>query len=233
MPDFPKQDEDLGLHRQRVGGRFVTAYDPGVALKVCELVAEGLTLSEICKPGGGMPHRQTFHRWVVADVELQKAYMAARELSAHSMEEEALDIARELRKEGDLSSAKVRAYDVAMNQLRWSASRRNPRVYSERGQLQITVPIQINTSLNLDEGPPPEQARTDNVYDVKGLIELPASEIHEITKEQPQQAKLTDRKSTARTGVGTGRKPSAEKMAAARKAYAEKHKNAPKGDGAG
>lgn len=101
----------------------------------------------------GMPNRTTFQRWVVQYPELARAYAAARELSAHAFEEEALDIARQLSTEGrDFTATKIRAFDVAVGQLRWSASRRNPRTYSERGAVQITVPIQINTSLDLGDG---------------------------------------------------------------------------------
>lgn len=152
MPDYPVQDQRIGLPRTRVGGRFVTAYDNELALTICERIAEGQTLTAICRDDG-MPHRQTFHRWVVNYPELARAYAAAREISAHSMEEEALEIARTLATEGrDFTSTKVRAYDTAIGQLRWSASRRNPKTYSERGAVQITVPIQINTSLDLGDG---------------------------------------------------------------------------------
>lgn len=151
--------------------KFVSTYNPEVALAICERIAEGQTLSAICAPGSGMPARQTFHRWVVQFPELSRAYSAARELSAHSLEEEALDTARELREKKSrqkLTGVEVQAMKTAMDQLRWSAGRRNPRVYSERAAVQLTVPIQINTSLDLGGGP-----SMDNVYDIKALIEAP------------------------------------------------------------
>lgn len=152
MADTPMQDRALGLPRTRLGGRFVTAYAPELALQICERIAEGETLSEICRDEN-MPARSTFNRWVVQHPDLSRAYAAARELSAYAMEEEALDIARTLAAEGrDFTSTKIRAYDTSLSQLRWSSSRRNPKVYSERGSVQITVPIQINTSLDLGDG---------------------------------------------------------------------------------
>lgn len=150
MEANPRQE--LGLGHQRSGGRFVTKYTPDLALQICERIAEGETLKGICADET-MPARTTFQRWVVQYAELARAYAAARELSAHAFEEEALDIARTLTTEGrDFTSTKIRAFDVAVGQLRWSASRRNPKVYSERGAVQITVPIQINTSLDLGDG---------------------------------------------------------------------------------
>lgn len=152
MADNPQQDRNLQLGHQRSGGRFVTKYTPDLALQICERIAEGDTLKGICDDPQ-YPSRSTFNRWVVQYPELSRAYAAARELSAHAFEEEALDIARKLSREGtDFTSTKVRAYDTAIGQLRWSASRRNPKTYSERGSVQITVPIQINTSLDLGDG---------------------------------------------------------------------------------
>lgn len=152
MADNPIQDRKIGLSHTRVGGRFVTAYEPELALLICERIAEGDTLKKICEEDG-MPARQTFHRWVVNQPDLSRAYAAAREISANAFEEEALEISRTLSAAGqDFTSTKVRAYDVAMNQFRWSAARRNPKTYSERGSVQVTVPIQINTSLDLGDG---------------------------------------------------------------------------------
>ena len=154
MGDIPAQDKRLGLRGTRLGGRFVTKYTPDLALEMCEAIAEGATLKGLCEgEPDKYPSRSTFNRWVVQYPELSRAYAAARELSAHSFEEEALDIARVLAKDGvDFTSTKVRAYDTAIGQMRWSASRRNPKTYSERGSVQITVPIQINTSLDLGDG---------------------------------------------------------------------------------
>lgn len=150
--------------------QFLSTYNPELALGIVERIAEGETLSAICVKGSGMPSRQTFHRWVVRYPELSRAYSAARELSAHSLEEEALDTARQLKgpDRKKLTPTEVRALDVAMNQLRWSASRRNPKVYSERGAISITVPIQINTSMDLGAG-----GNLADVYKVNARVELP------------------------------------------------------------
>lgn len=151
MADTPKQDRNLGLSRERSGGRFVTAYSPEVALEICEQIAEGRTLKEICSQKDKYPARQTFHRWVVAQPELARAYAAARELSAHALEEEALLLADELA--GQLvPKEQIRAYEVAMNQYRWSAGKRNAAVFSDKAPAKIQVPIQINTTIDLGAG---------------------------------------------------------------------------------
>lgn len=180
--DKSNAERRLGLPKLRVGGRFISAYSPEIGLKVCERIAEGDTLKDICTIANGMCSRQTFHRWVVIYPELSRAYAAARELSAHALEEEALTMARAISVDKKASSVHVRSFEVAMNQLRWSASRRNPRVYSERGSVQITVPIQINTALDLGDGPAQSSAEHPNIYT------LDASMVQEVEPQDSLEA---------------------------------------------
>ena len=176
VPANPRQDREAGLSATRLGGRFVSKYDPTLALRICERVSEGETLASICAAGSGLPCRQTFYRWAVNFPELARAYATARELSGHSLEEEALDMARHIRDTRTLHEpATVRAYDVAMGQLRWSASKRNPRIYSERAAMTFTVPIQINTTIDLagGGGGTPDHP---NVYEVEAKLVEPHEE---------------------------------------------------------
>lgn len=173
MADRPQQDRDLKLPAKRIGGRFVTAYSPELALTICERVAEGDTLANICKDDG-MPARASFHRWVVLYPELSQAYLAARELSAHALEEEALDLAHFLANKTSAPEpqGKLRAYEIALGQLRWSAARRNPRAYGDTGQTKIVVPIQINSGLDLGQGGASKSSgeSPDNIYDITATI---------------------------------------------------------------
>ncbi len=135
-------------------GRPPSVYRPELGLEICEQAAEGSTLNTICA-SGGMPTPTTFRRWCLEHKELREAFQQARELKAHSLFDEALDLAREVKdnakKAGKTyTSPQVRAFDLAMNQLRWAAAKLNPREYSDRSQLHWTVPIQINTTINLD-----------------------------------------------------------------------------------
>jgi hypothetical protein len=131
-------------------GRPPVVYSVELALAVCARIADGETLIAVCRDDG-MPTKATFSRWVVAYPEVGRAYAAAREMSAYSLEEDALELGRHLITAPE-NSNKVRAFDILMNQLRWSAARRNPRVFSEKGAIQITVPVQINTTLDMATG---------------------------------------------------------------------------------
>lgn len=155
------------------GSQWVTAYDPAVALRVIEALAEGHTLEEICQPGTGLPSRAIFRRWVVQNPDLAAAYRAAMEISANSLEEEALRAARAVKdKPGD--GTNVRATEVYIGQLRWSAERRNPAVYGTRQQVSVRVPIQINTTL--DMGKDSEGSGTaehPDIYKLDAKVKVP------------------------------------------------------------
>jgi hypothetical protein len=147
-------------------------YDHDVALAICELVAGGKTLRNISKRGG-FPSRSTIYAWLVLNPKFYDAYERAKELSAQHFEEEALDMSRELREANDFSGTKVQAYNVAMGQLRWSAARRDKTRYGQQIQGQTTVPIQINTTLNLgQEGQGPATSDSVSIYTVEAAITL-------------------------------------------------------------
>lgn len=170
----PRQDRRAGLAKADFHGRMITAYDPGVALIICEEIADGKSLTEICSREG-MPARSTFHRWRLMNPELDRAYQTARELSAETMEEQALALAAALTKPGaDFTGTKVRAYEVAMGQLRWSAARRDPRRYGGTTTDKVVIPIQINTTLDLAEGPAKTGVGLDNqhpnVYTIEAKV---------------------------------------------------------------
>lgn len=151
--DHPKQDKDANLPAERIGSRFVTTYQPEIALQIVERVAEGETVNQICAKGTGMPHPTTFKRWIVNHPDLARAMDAARKLSAQAIEEEALDAARLIGK-AQKDGTHVRAIEVMLNQLRWSMERRDPAQFGTKAPVNIRVPIQINTTLEMgkDEG---------------------------------------------------------------------------------
>lgn len=146
--DRPRQDREAHLPVARVGGRYVTAYNPEIALQIVERIAQGETISAICAKGSGMPHPVTFKRWVVNQPDLARALDAARKISAQSLEEEAIDAAREI-KRAQRDGTQVRAVEVLLNQLRWSAERRDPGQFGTKAPISVRVPITIVSSLDM------------------------------------------------------------------------------------
>lgn len=125
-------------------------YNPELALRICELIANGETLVDIGKMDD-MPNRQTIYRWLAVYPKFFDAYERAKEVSAQSFEEEAILMARTLKNQNDFTGVKVQAYNIAMQQLRWSASRRDKARYGQQQAGVTAVPIQINTTLNLGQ----------------------------------------------------------------------------------
>jgi transposase-like protein len=178
--------------RETFGKRQITRYSPEIALSVCEAVANGKTLNEVCK-GTGMPNRTTFWRWVMLYKDVASAYHSARELSAQALEEEALTMARVLKGPNDFTSVKVRAFDVAMQQLGWSATRRDPGKYGQKAEKSVTVPIQINTTLDLGA----DAANAQGIYTIKAEIVPPTGKDHLTPPEDPDRLIIPKKKRKA------------------------------------
>jgi hypothetical protein len=151
-------------------------YSPELALKVLERLAKGELLKDICNEKG-MPKRATWWKWVMLYEGLDKAYNAARELSAQSLEEKALGLAAELAAPNKFTGVKIRAYDIAMQQYRWSAAHRDPGRFGTSTHSTLIVPVQINTSLDINAG----DAASQGIYTIKA--ELPDGELPKVTGE--------------------------------------------------
>lgn len=152
-------------------------YDPEIALRIAEEIAAGKTLVEVAALDG-IPSRTTIYRWLAVYPKFFDAYERAREVSAQSFEDEALQMARDLAGTNDFTGTKVQAYNIAMQQLRWSAARRDKARYGQQTQVTSVVPIQINTTLNLaQEGQPKATDIATSVYTIEMTASVPEAEI--------------------------------------------------------
>ncbi len=181
VPAAPKYERNR-IGRERFGSRRIIKYSPQLSLIICEKVALGKTLTEICE-ADEMPSRVSFWRWMMLHKDVRAAYQAARELSAQSLEDEALTIARDLKEKNEYTATKVRSLDIAMQQFRWSASRRDPARYGQSAEKSITVPIQINTTLDLGG----ESGDGQGIYTITAKVEPPDGKDLFITPEKPER----------------------------------------------
>lgn len=131
----------------------MTEYDPRMALEIVERIADGELLANITAADAEplTVTKQTFLQWVATVPELRKAYSAARKMSAQTFEEKAIDVAEKLAKNGG-GKDKIAAANTLISQYRWSATRRDPTNYSDKGDTKIVVPININTTLDMGQG---------------------------------------------------------------------------------
>lgn len=196
MGGLNKQDKAAGLAPMDSGHRVLSRFDFDKALQVCERIAAGdMSLKDITSLEG-MPSRATFQRWTMLYPEVKKAYIAAREQSAHAMEDKALDMARRLETQKDFTGTQVRAYEVAMGQYRWSAVRRNPADFAEKTQTSVVVPVQINTTLDLGQAGGGSHAVNENTYQFAARVgaetlQIPPPEGKSGGSEPPVEAEGT------------------------------------------
>lgn len=138
------------VKRRRMKKQLVK-FHAGKALDIVTKVAEGKTLRSVCVVDKGYPSVTTFLRWVSEYPDLRNAFEAAKTMSAYVMEEEAIDLARSATEEKPNQNT-LRALTLAIDQLRWSATRRDPKSYSDKGNQAVVVPIHISTPLDLGTG---------------------------------------------------------------------------------
>jgi hypothetical protein len=138
---------------------------------VIERVANGETLTKVCGEPG-MPKPATFRAWITRNPELRKSWEMAKELRAHALFDQALDVTSRLL-DGDWGkedAAMVRALDAAIQTLKWAAGRLSPRDYGERVPPNPVVPIQINTTLQLGQDGAAAPSGETSVYTIKATL---------------------------------------------------------------
>ena len=84
----PKKPIGKGI---RYGGKQ-SSYSPAIAQTICEQLAEGIPLREICRQPG-MPAWRTVYDWMYQDEELTAAIAKARDLGWDAIAEDCLRIA--------------------------------------------------------------------------------------------------------------------------------------------
>lgn len=175
LPANPRSDRKLHLGDELVNGTAYTRYSPQLAERICQEVAAGRTLADICS-ASGMPAATTFLNWTMRYPELAVTYEQARAASAIMLEEEALGAARQVMTNKEVTGTGVRAVETGLNQLRWSASKRDPKRFGQQAPGAVTIPIQINTTLDLGNGPggpgalPPQAA---DIYTISASVQAP------------------------------------------------------------
>lgn len=153
-------------------------FDITAARRALEAVALGKSLLEI-EQDPSLPPAKVFMQWVMLYPDMARHYSIARELSGFMLEEEALYLARYIRLNPAKTALEQKAIELLVNQLRWSAGKRNPGVFSDKAALNVTVPIQINTSLDLGSEQKSGTKEFPNIYDMTANLDqaVPIEEV--------------------------------------------------------
>jgi hypothetical protein len=119
-------------------------YTEDMAASICEQVANGLALKEVCI-GAAMPSRSAVYKWFCQHPAFADMYARAREERADLIADEIVTIADT---EADASKARVR-----IDARKWWAAKVNPKRYGER----ITADVNTSNYVISDKPMTPEE----------------------------------------------------------------------------
>lgn len=117
-----------------------SAYSPELAQTICEYLEDGLTVLDVAAIDG-MPSRATIFLWRETYPVFRTMYERARELSAETLEHEALRTIRNAETKEQAYAASTR-FDV----IKWVAAKRNPEVYGEK----ITQDVRFSGTVTVE-----------------------------------------------------------------------------------
>jgi hypothetical protein len=146
-------------------GPAFTTYTRELGQRVCEHVANGLWLREIAALPA-MPPEDDLLRWFRDENDFRQQFTRAREVSAYSLESEAIELLRKIAKDPKADSLTLKKAEALAVQFRWSAERRNPAEFGYRPGAQSAVQIVINTNLGLE--PDADRTPIDQVAASRG-----------------------------------------------------------------
>lgn len=178
-----------GIKRRGLGKSIAMSklYDPKIMAEIIERIADGATLASLMRePGNPYPSPNTFYKWLAADPEAAKLYAAARELSGQAFEDKLIDMADKLAGQNDFNALKTKQYEVAMGQFRWTAERRDPAKFAPKRELQVVVPVQINTTLDLGQGDQLSTPEHSNIFHLEALLTEDGEHVEPPEPEPPK-----------------------------------------------
>jgi hypothetical protein len=112
-----------------------------VAEQICELIADGMTLTKICE-AKAMPSIRTVQRWFLRHSEFHAQYWQARKLSAPILFDRARDIADNTSSDVFVDAKGTKRVDsgivnrdrLRVDTLKWAAAKLNPERFGDKVQ---------------------------------------------------------------------------------------------------
>lgn len=132
--DLQAQDLPSNSEVQKPTGR-PTTYQAATAELICARLADGETLTSVCKTPG-MPARQTVHMWRMRIPAFDARYARAREIGMEAMSDDVLAIADDdtldILKDGTVNNANVQRARLMVDTRKFLMGKLAPHVYGER-----------------------------------------------------------------------------------------------------
>lgn len=119
-----------------------STFTPALGDEICQRMAEGETLTEICR-SEGMPAFASVHRWADRHAEFGEAFARAREAQAHRWAEEVIEISDDSRNDW-ITRQTERGEEIMVNHehisrsklrvdsRKWLLAKVLPRIYGEK-----------------------------------------------------------------------------------------------------
>mgnify|MGYP000865898009 CR=1 FL=1 len=134
-----------------------TTYNQEIAIKICEKIAEGMSLRSVCRLEG-MPHLSTVFAWIRDHKEFSDQYAKATTIRTDAQHEDLMELGDEaisLAQSVDFkaSNAVVSAVKLKADNLKWSMARMQPKKYGEKMDVAHSGEINVffDPSLKQDE----------------------------------------------------------------------------------
>lgn len=119
-------------HKPRKPGR-PSKYTAELAGRICQAIADGGTIREICGKAG-IPPWNTVRSWLIAHPEFHAQYARAREDQADALADKALRIAAQA------TPQTVNVARLQVDTIKWRAGKLKPKVYGDRASVEHSGP---------------------------------------------------------------------------------------------
>lgn len=129
----------------------MTTYTPATAELIAARLADGETLSSICRTPG-MPSRQTVHQWRMRIPAFDDLYMRARAIGMEAMSDDMLVIADDdsgdLNPDGTPNSANVQRSRLQVDTRKFLLAKLAPKVYGDRVEVEHSGTVEHRHSMS-------------------------------------------------------------------------------------
>lgn len=157
------------------GSGPVSTYDVHKAKLVVDSLASGKTMEDSAQAAG--VHLSTVREWFVRDVQFHTACLRAREFAADLSVD---NLERIAESEPDVNRARLRCDNI-----KWRASKHNPKVYGDRIDVNHSGNIDISAALNEASQRALRPIRDlQNIEDAQ-LVEIPRLSDQSVTGSEP------------------------------------------------
>lgn len=122
----------MGETRAKIGRP--TLKTPELLEEICARISEGQSLASVCRDDD-MPEIRAVWRWLASDEDFSRDYARAIQARAMAHADRVLDVTEAVMR-GEIPADAAR---VALDGMKWTASRLLPKMYGDRQQLEATV----------------------------------------------------------------------------------------------